>query len=197
LTRTYQQHYSGNNVLNDLLNFKDRTRFPNIMSNNLNSMLTMFYILTFIVCLSFLETNTLSTFAQTDNIDLDNINASATSGRPLRSGFNSWICFTEFDHTDCMDMSNTSSTYLGLSAGATIGGVISWWVYNRQNKTSRVQDRILHQIEEIERKNREILTHLESYAKHHDLVLNKILRIDENIQALNRKIESTAQDQHS
>jgi hypothetical protein len=167
------------------------------MSNNLNSMLTMFYILTFIVCLSFLETNTLSTFAQTDNIDLDNINASATSGRPLRSGFNSWICFTEFDHTDCMDMSNTSSTYLGLSAGATIGGVISWWVYNRQNKTSRVQDRILHQIEEIERKNREILTHLESYAKHHDLVLNKILRIDENIQALNRKIESTAQDQHS
>jgi hypothetical protein len=167
------------------------------MSNNLNSMLTMFYILTFIVCLSFLETNTLSTFAQTDNIDLDNINASATSGRPLRSGFNSWICFTEFDHTDCMDMSNTSSTYLGLSAGATIGGVISWWVYNRQNKTSRVQDRILHQIEEIERKNREILTHLESYAKHHDLVLNKILRIEENIQALNRKIESTAQDQHS
>jgi hypothetical protein len=167
------------------------------MSNNLNSMLTMFYILTFIVCLSLLETNTLCTFAQTDNIDLDNIKASATSGRPLRSGFNSWICFTEFDHTDCMDMSNTSSTYLGLSAGATIGGVISWWVYNRQNKTSRVQDRILHQIEEIERKNREILTHLESYAKHHDLVLNKILRIDENIQALNRKIESTAQDQHS
>ena len=110
------------------------------MSNNLNSMLTMFYILTFIVCLSFLETNTLSTFAQTDNIDLDNIKASATSDRPLRSGFNSWVCFTEFDHTDCMDMSNTSSTYLGLAAGAAIGGVISWWVYNRQNKTSHVQD---------------------------------------------------------
>ena len=160
-------------------------------------MLTIFYIVTFIVCLSFLETNTLNTFAQTDNIDLDNIKASATSDRPSSSGLKSWVCFTEFDHTDCMDMSNASSTYIGLAAGAAIGGVISWWVYNRQNKTSRVQDCILHQIEEIERRNGEILTHLESYAKHHDLVLNKILLIDENIQALNKKIESTAQDPHS
>jgi hypothetical protein len=161
-------------------------------------MLTTFYIVTFIVCLSFLETNTLSTFAQTDNIDSDNIKASAaTSDHPLSSGLNSWVCFTEFDHTNCMDMSNTSSTYIGLVAGAAIGGVISWWVYNRQNKTSRTQDHILHHIEEIERKNGEILTHLESYAKHHDLVLNKILLIDENIQALNKKIESTSQDPHS
>ena len=92
------------------------------MSNNLKSMLSMFYVVTFIVCLSFLETNTLSTFAQMDNIDLDNIKTSATFHRPLRSGFNSWVCFTEFDHTGCMDMSNTSSTYLGLAAGAAIGG---------------------------------------------------------------------------
>jgi hypothetical protein len=159
-------------------------------------MLTMLCIVTFIVCLLFLETNTLSTFAQTDNIDLANIQASDTSNR-TNGGLNSWVCFTEFDHTNCRDMSNASSTYIGLAAGAAIGGVISWWVYNRQNKTSRVQDRILHQIEEIERRNGEILTHLESYAKHHDLVLNKILLIDENIQALNRKIESTAQDPHS
>jgi hypothetical protein len=39
----------------------------------------MFYIVTFIVSLSFLETNILSTFAQTDNIAFDNIKASATS----------------------------------------------------------------------------------------------------------------------
>jgi hypothetical protein len=166
------------------------------MPNNSNSKLTMFYIVIFIVCLSFLETNTLNTFAQTDNIALDNIKASATSDRPLSSGLNSWVCFTEFDRTDCRDMSNASSTYLGIATGAAIGGVISWWVYNRQNKISRKQDHILHLIEQIERKNGEILTHLESYAKHHDLVLNKILLLDENIEALNKKIESK-EDPHS
>jgi hypothetical protein len=119
-----------------------------------------------------------------DNIAFDNIKASATSERPLSSGLNSWVCFTEFGSTDCRDMSNASSTYIGLAAGAAIGGVISWWIYNRQNKISRVQDRILHQIQEIERKNGEILIHLESYAKHHDLVLNK-------------KIESKEEDPHS
>ena len=152
-------------------------------------MLTMLCIVTFIVCLLFLETNTLSTFAQTDNIDLANIQASDTSNR-TNGGLNSWVCFTEFDHTNCRDMSNASSTYIGLAAGAAIGGVISWWIYNRQNKISRTQDHILHHIEEIERKNGEILTHLESYAKHHDLVLNKILLLEESIQALNKKIES-------
>jgi hypothetical protein len=141
----------------------------------------MLCIVTFIVCLLFLETNTLSTFAQTDNIDLANIQASDTSNR-TNGGLNSWVCFTEFDHTNCRDMA--------------IGGVISWWIYNRQNKISRTQDHILHHIEEIERKNGEILTHLESYAKHHDLVLNKILLIDETIQSLNKKIESKEEDPH-
>ena len=160
------------------------------MSNNSNTVLTMFCIVTFIVYLSSLETNALSTLAHTDNIALDNIQASDTSNRTLNGGFNSWACFTEFDHTDCRDMSNASSTYLGIAAGAAIGGVISWWIYNRQNKISRTQDHILHHIEEIERKNGEILTHLESYAKHHNLVLNKILLLDESIEALNKKIES-------
>jgi hypothetical protein len=165
------------------------------MPNNSNTVLTI-CIITFIVCLSSLVTNALSTFAQTDNIDLDNIQAYATSNRSS-GGLNSWVCFTEFDQTNCRDMANASSTYIGLATGAAIGGVISWWIYNRQNKTTRKQDHILHHIEEIERKNGEILTHLESYAKHHDLVLNKILLIDENIQALNKKIESTSQDPHS
>lgn len=41
------------------------------MSNSLkNSKLATFYIVTFIVSLSFLETNILSMFAQTDNIAL-------------------------------------------------------------------------------------------------------------------------------
>jgi hypothetical protein len=168
------------------------------MSNNSNTVLTMFCIVTLIVCLSSLETNALSAFVQTDNITMDNIQASDTSNHTLNGGLSSWVCFTEFDHTDCKDMSNTSSTYIGLAVGAAIGGVISWWIYNRQNKTSRRQDEILHHIEqierqngEIERKNAEILKHLESYAKHHELVLNKIVLLDESIEALDKKIEST------
>ena len=163
------------------------------MSNNSNTVLTVFCIVTFIVCLSSLETNAPSTFAQTDNIALDNIQASSTSNRKS-NGFISWICFTEFDQTNCKDMSNASSTYIGLAAGAAIGGVISWWIYNGQNKTSRKQDDILDSIEKIEQKNNEILTQLESYAKHQDLVLKKILHVDEHIEALTKKIESTAQE---
>ena len=93
------------------------------MPNISNTMLTMLYILTFIMCLSFLETNILSTFAQTDTIALDNSQAYATSNG---TGFNSWVCFREFSSTDCSDMSNASSTYIGIAAGAAIGGGISW-----------------------------------------------------------------------
>ena len=28
----------------------------------------------------------------------------------------------------------------GIVIGAVIGGIISWWIYNRQNKTSEKQD---------------------------------------------------------
>jgi hypothetical protein len=160
------------------------------MSNDSNTVLTMLCIVTLIVCLSSLQPNAPSTFAQTDKIAMDKSQASATSNDTLNGGLSSWICFTEFDHPDCKDMSNTSSTYIGLAAGAAVGGGISWWIYNRQNKTSRRQDEILDHIEHIERKNREILKQLESYAKHHDLVLNKILVLDESIEALGKKLES-------
>jgi hypothetical protein len=60
------------------------------MSNNSNTVLTIFCIVTFIVCLSSLETNALSVFAQTDNIAMDNIRVSDTSNRTLNSGLSSW-----------------------------------------------------------------------------------------------------------
>jgi Na+/glutamate symporter len=91
-------------------------------------------------------------------------------------------------------MSNAASAYLGIIAGAAVGGVITWWIYNLQNKTSRKQDHILNHIEEIEQKNRKILIHLEAYAKHQDLVLNKIFLLNENIQALNQKMQNMAEE---
>lgn len=36
-----------------------------------------------------------------------------------------WGCVQEFTK-DCLDMTNASSTYLGIVIGALIGGVISW-----------------------------------------------------------------------
>lgn len=37
---------------------------------------------------------------------------------------------------NCIDMTNSSSTYLGIIIGAIIGAIISWLIFNRQKKTS-------------------------------------------------------------
>ena len=90
---------------------------------------------------------------------------------------------------DCIDMTNASSTYLGIVGGAAIGAIITWWIYNRQKKTSRTQDYILQRIESVEEKNRMILTDLEAFANHHDKILNEIFLLNQSILALEKKIE--------
>jgi len=49
-------------------------------------------------------------------------------------------------------MSNAASTWIGLIAGLVIGALITWWVYNRQRKTSDKQDILLEQIVSMEKK---------------------------------------------
>jgi len=84
-----------------------------------------------------------------------------------------WGCIPELTK-DCIDMTNSSSTYLGIVGGAAIGAVISWWIYNRQKKTSRKQDDILRRIEKVETKNRHIIVIPIQYftVKNLKLVLN-------------------------
>jgi len=41
------------------------------------------------------------------------------------------------------DLSNTAATYIGIIAGFVLGGLISWWIYNRQEKTADKQQEIL------------------------------------------------------
>ena len=72
-------------------------------------------------------------------------------------------------------MTNSSSTYLVIVVGAAIGAVITWWVYNRQNKTSLKQDHVLQRVNELEKKNTHVLMYLETFAKHDDELLNKII----------------------
>lgn len=90
-------------------------------------------------------------------------------------------------------MTNSSSTYLGIVVGAVIGAVITWWVYNRQNKTSLKQDHVLQRVNELEQKNAHILMHLETFAKHHDDLLNKIVLLNENMLELDKKMSVIAE----
>lgn len=43
-------------------------------------------------------------------------------------------------------------TWVGLVAGIIIGTIITWWVYNRQKKTSDIQDKLLKQVVALENK---------------------------------------------
>ncbi len=79
---------------------------------------------------------------------------------------------------------------MGIAGGIAIGSVISWWIYNRQNKIGGTHDDILQRIEKLEEKNTNILANLDAFAKRHDNILNKILHLNENILALDKKLES-------
>jgi hypothetical protein len=108
-----------------------------------------------------------------------------------------WGCVPELTQPihDCQDMTNSSSTYLGIAVGAAIGVAISWWIYNRQTKTSRQQDHILQRIKNLEEKNAKILIKLEAFAKNHDEFLNKVIFLNENMLAIDKKIQSMTEKQ--
>ncbi len=93
----------------------------------------------------------------------------------------SWGCIPELTK-DCQDMTNASSTYLGILIGAIIGGIISWWIYNRQNKTSEKQDLTLSHIKELNERHDAILKRLEQSELRHDSTLNAILELNKKIE---------------
>ena len=87
-------------------------------------------------------------------------------------------------------MTNTSSTYLSIIIGAAIGVAISWWIYDRQKKTSVQQDYILQRVRDLEQKNTKVLMNLENFAERHDELLNRLILLNENILELDKKIQS-------
>jgi hypothetical protein len=92
-----------------------------------------------------------------------------------------WGCIPELSK-DCQDMTNASSTYLGIAIGAIIGGIISWWIYDRQNKTSEKQDITLGHIRELNERHDRILKRLEQSDMRHDSTLNAILELNKKIE---------------
>jgi hypothetical protein len=64
-----------------------------------------------------------------------------------------WGCMHEFNSTAYIctnDISNASSTWVGLIAGVGIGSVITWWVYYRQKKIAEKQDHALAHMVKLE-----------------------------------------------
>jgi hypothetical protein len=92
-----------------------------------------------------------------------------------------WGCIPELTK-DCQDMTNASSTYLGIVIGAVIGGIITWWIYNRQKKTSEKQDLALSHINEINERHDSVLKRLEESERRHDSTLNAILELNKKIE---------------
>jgi uncharacterized membrane protein YgaE (UPF0421/DUF939 family) len=92
-----------------------------------------------------------------------------------------WGCIPELTK-DCQDITNASSTYLGIAVGAVIGVIISWWIYNRQKKTAEKQDITLTHIKELNERHDRILKRLEESDKRHDSTLNAILELNNKIE---------------
>ncbi|MDE1826512.1 MAG: hypothetical protein KGH83_02840 [Thaumarchaeota archaeon] len=88
---------------------------------------------------------------------------------------------------DCVDMSNAASTYVGIIAGAIIGGVVSWWIYNRQKKTSNSQDHILNRIKELEENHDAILKKLADFDDKHESTLDTMTELHRKIDSLIRQ----------
>lgn len=94
-----------------------------------------------------------------------------------------WGCVPEFAK-DCVDMTNTSSTYLSIVIGAVIGGLVSWWVYNRQKKTSDMQDYTLKRVEELEESHDRLLKSIQKFQSHQEKMLRNILDLERKIDSI-------------
>ncbi|HEX5186149.1 MAG TPA: LapA family protein [Nitrososphaeraceae archaeon] len=90
-------------------------------------------------------------------------------------------CIPELS-SGCVDMTNSSSTYLGVVIGALIGVIISWWIYYRQKKTTEKQDEVIKKIEDLEELHLTLLKKIESIDEQHDKTLRSILNIEERFE---------------
>ena len=92
-----------------------------------------------------------------------------------------WGCIPEITN-NCQDMTNASSTYLGIAMGALVGAIVSWWIYNRQKKTSQLQENLLERIETLQEKHDIILKRIEKIENLHESTLQRILEVDKKIE---------------
>jgi len=94
-----------------------------------------------------------------------------------------WGCMPELSK-DCVDMTNSSSTYLSIVNGVIVGLVISWWIYHTQKKTSENQDEVQRRLQVLAESHEKILESIEVFQKHHEKVLKRILDLEEKIDSI-------------
>jgi hypothetical protein len=97
--------------------------------------------------------------------------------------FAMWGCIPEITR-DCIDMTNAGSTYLGLIIGAILGGIISWWIYNRQKKITEKQDSILTHIIDLEENNKLILERVKYFEEKNEKLLRSLLTVEKKINSV-------------
>ena len=97
-----------------------------------------------------------------------------------------WGCIPELSK-NCIDMTNASSTYIGIIGGAVVGGIVSWWIYNRQKSTSEKQDHILNKIKELEESHSSILKKLEDFDDKHEHSFDALQELNTKIDTLLKK----------
>ena len=81
-----------------------------------------------------------------------------------------WGCMPEITR-GCVDMTNTSSTYLSIAIGAVVGALISWWVYKIQKNTTAKQDETLRRINDVEESHDKVLKSIEQFQNHQERIL--------------------------
>jgi membrane protein implicated in regulation of membrane protease activity len=97
-----------------------------------------------------------------------------------------WGCIPEIAK-GCIDMTNTSSTYLSIVLGALLGIVIAWWIYKIQKKTTMKQDETLRRINELEESHYKVLKSMQHVQRHQERLLKEILNLDRKIDAMTEK----------
>ena len=94
-----------------------------------------------------------------------------------------WGCIPEITR-DCIDMTNASSTYLSIALGAIVGGLISWWVYKIQKKTTAKQDETLRRINDLEESHDKVLKSIQHFQQHQERLLKRMLSLEDKIDAI-------------
>lgn len=107
-----------------------------------------------------------------------------------------WGCIPEITK-NCQDMTNASSTYLGIAGGAITGAIVSWWVYNRQKKTADMQDSALNRIKELDESHDRILKKLDDFDTRHEITLDTIAELSKKIDSIIEKHEKSMKSDSS